>query len=191
MGGPGSGNRYHSWRPDKKTVVEDCRQLDANRWMREEILAADAHNSGAWNWYRGNTREVASSISYEVCTLDMNQPWLWLHYTFTASKQVVDYKVELAVTYPRFGGLRWWFICPLVVNGRACGRRVGKLYLPPSASYFGCRNCHRLTYLSAQEHDKRVDAFRRNPEALAALMSNLKGASVVQLMLAVKSVRGR
>ncbi len=46
---------------------------------------------------------------------------------------------------------RWWFACPLVVNGRACGRRVRMLYLPPNGRYFGCRGCHDLTYRSCQE----------------------------------------
>jgi hypothetical protein len=35
-------------------------------------------------------------------------------------------------------------------NGRECGRRVGKLYLPPRARDFGCRRCHNLIYRSSQ-----------------------------------------
>jgi hypothetical protein len=57
-------------------------------------------------------------------------------------------------TVPRFGGLRWWFVCPLAVNGRDCGRRVGKLYLPDGARYFGCRRCHDLVYRSSQQARK-------------------------------------
>lgn len=52
-------------------------------------------------------------------------------------------QVWLTATRPRFGGLRWWFVCPLVVKGRSCKRRVGKLYLPPHGRYFGCRHCNR------------------------------------------------
>ncbi len=37
-------------------------------------------------------------------------------------------------------------------TGRRCGRRVGKLYLPPGEAYFACRECHQLTYQSQQEH---------------------------------------
>jgi hypothetical protein len=69
---------------------------------------------------------------------------------------------------------RWWFVCPLVVNGRPCNRRVGKLYLPGASRYFGCRHCYDLTYTSCQEHDKRVDRLRKllrwNPGALNALV---------------------
>jgi hypothetical protein len=62
------------------------------------------------------------------------------------------YPARLAPSHPRFGGLRWWFICPLTVNGVACGRRVGKLYL--LGRYYGCRHCHGLTYTSCQESHK-------------------------------------
>ncbi len=36
-----------------------------------------------------------------------------------------------------------------------CERRVGKLWLPPGAIYFGCRHCYGLTYRSCQESHKR------------------------------------
>lgn len=53
-----------------------------------------------------------------------------------------------------WGGRRWWFACPLVRDNVPCGRRCGKLYLPPGASYVGCRRCHRLTYASRRESHK-------------------------------------
>jgi hypothetical protein len=88
-----------------------------------------------------------------------------------------------------FGGERWWGRCPLVLDGRSCGRRVRKLYLAPGARYFGCRLCYRLSYRSAQDHDKRVDALRRNPDALAALVSDPTVASARDLILALKALR--
>jgi hypothetical protein len=42
-----NGSVKHRWPHNKKTVVEDCRQLDANRWMREKILVMD--HIGSWN----------------------------------------------------------------------------------------------------------------------------------------------
>ena len=56
MGGPGSGNHYHWWRSSKKTIVEDCRSLDVNRWMRESIIKAGVHHVGSWVWFRDETR---------------------------------------------------------------------------------------------------------------------------------------
>jgi hypothetical protein len=51
-------------------------------------------------------------------------------------------------------------IFPLIVNGRSCGRRVGKRYLPPGARYFGCRRCHDLTYTSCQESHRYDRLFK-------------------------------
>jgi len=61
----------------------------------------------------------------------------------------VELPILLTPTYPHLGGKRWWFICPLVINGVECNRRVRKLYL--YGRYFGCRHCHNLTYRSSQE----------------------------------------
>jgi hypothetical protein len=191
MGGPGSGDHYHWWRGAKKEVVEDCRSLDANRWMREGILTAGIRRTGGWNRYRDASREqVESSIGYEVDTTGP-LPWVRLFYTITRTGEKLDYRIRLATTRPRFGGLRWWFICPLIVNGRACEGRAAKLYLPPGGRYFGCRACHRLTYRSVQEHDPRVSAFRRNPELLAAMMANPERCPPGQLILLLKAFHPR
>ena len=50
-----------------------------------------------------------------------------------------------------FGGNRPYFLCPGVVNGIACGRRVIKLY--GVGRYFLCRHCYRLVYASQREDD--------------------------------------
>jgi hypothetical protein len=181
MGGPGSGNHYHWWRPAKKTTVEECLALDANRWMRERILRPSVHLRGSWRWVYHSGKE--SSISHEVNTLDRVCPFVRLSYTLTRAGteegESLNYSVDLTTTRPRYGGLRWWFVCPLIVNGCPCERRVGKLYLAPGSRYFGCRHCYRLTYTSAQTHDGRVSRLRRNPALLAAS----------QLILALKALR--
>ena len=61
---------------------------------------------------------------------------------------MLEYDVRLETTHSSRGGVRWWFLCPLVRDGRPCGRRVQKLYLPPNARQFGCRHCYGLTYQS-------------------------------------------
>ena len=62
MGGYGSGRRNGY---DKADTVEDCRSLDANRWMREGILKAGVWHSGLWCWYRDAERkERAAAIGY-------------------------------------------------------------------------------------------------------------------------------
>src|SRR5262245_58187166 len=127
MGGWGRGGGYR-WA--KKPTVEGCLSLDAARWMREGILGAGVRREGRWRWSstRG-PREERSSIGYEsVCGAEGGA--VRLHYTTGRGerREAVDYWVGLRTTRPNFGGLRWWFTCPLVVRGRPCGRRAGKLY---------------------------------------------------------------
>jgi hypothetical protein len=158
--------------------------------MREGILKGGVRQTGSWCWYRdASLKEQTAAISFVVNTLDQTGPWLRLSDTLTARQEQLDYRVGLTTTRPRFGGLRWWFVCPLVVNGRSCGRRVGKLYLPPRGRYFGCRHCYDLTYTSCQEHDKRVDWLRKNPETLRRLAEHPEGASLTQLGLVLKALK--
>lgn len=49
----------------------------------------------------------------------------------------------------RLGGSRPYSICPGVVNGIACGRRVVRLHGP--GRYFLCRHCYRLAHASQGE----------------------------------------
>jgi len=58
----------------------------------------------------------------------------------------------------RFGGFRPYFICPGVVNGVVCGRRVTKLH--GAGRYFLCRLCYRLAYASQRE-DRYDRGLRR------------------------------
>jgi hypothetical protein len=95
--------------------------------MREGILKAGVWHHGSWAWYRDATRtERDSALGYEVNTLG-ELPWLRLTYTITRTGEALDYRVRLETTRPRFGGLRWWFVCPLLAGGMPCDRRVGKL----------------------------------------------------------------
>jgi hypothetical protein len=160
MGGPGSGNHYHWWRGCKKTVVEHCRSLDADRWTRDGILRAGVRQRGSCTWYEDEARtKPASAIGFEVDTV-ADPPWLRLFYTFPDTGAELDYQIDLVSTVPHFGGLRWWFVCPLGADGGNCGRRVGKLYLPPGDRWFACRHCHELTYTSCQE-SRRYDGLAR------------------------------
>jgi hypothetical protein len=58
----------------------------------------------------------------------------------------------------RFGGARPYFVCPGSVNGIACSRRVTKLF--GAGTYFLCRHCYRLAYVSQRE-DRYDRALRR------------------------------
>ena len=96
--------------------------------------------------------KLTSWLDYEVDTRDPGRASLRLQYTFKSTGEAFDYRVPLQTTWPHFGGLRWWFTCPLVSNGRECRRRCEKLYLVPGGKYYGCRRCYDLAYQSQREN---------------------------------------
>jgi len=93
-----------------------------------------------------------SSIGIVVDTQDL---YAKVNYTITdrntGEKTDFDYRIPLTTTPCHFGGVRYWFICPLSRNGVDCGRWVGTLYLAGGGKYFGCRNCYDLSYESRNE----------------------------------------
>ena len=152
------------WSWSYRSTVEECLCVDIPWLSRHSYFCG--FKSGGIEW-KNSLGEVTSSIGIQVSVDDsFGGSYLRLQYTHTSptgEKAELDYKVELVGTPCNYGGLRYWFICPLVVNARACRRRAAKLYLPPGGKYFGCRHCHNLTYRSCKEHDKRVDALRISP----------------------------
>jgi hypothetical protein len=169
-------------------TVEESRTLDLGQLARAGSFVP--WYTGRTTWFRGEKQ--TASIGYTVRP-EGEGLVLVLRYTWTPwgakEGRAVELPVRLERQPMRFGGCRWWGRCPLVVNGRPCNRRIGKLHCPPGSAYFGCRVCHGLIYASAQEHDQRVDALRRDPEALARIVSNAKNASVEDLGLALKAVK--
>jgi hypothetical protein len=71
----------------------------------------------------------------------------------------VEQVVRLQSTQPNFGGVRWWFSCPRMLDGEECDRRVGKLYRPPGGQRFACRRCLDLTYESCQKSHRYDGLF--------------------------------
>jgi hypothetical protein len=163
VGGPGSGNFNHKWRPPKKTTAEECLSLDASEWTCEGILRAGVRRAGIWHWIYPSGREC--SIGYEMNTLDGADAWVRLDYSCRVPPPgpalPESYTVGLTTTRPPYAGLRWWFVCPLESDGRPCSRRVRKLYLPTDSTNFGCRHGHRLSYTSSQRSRYDDPVFRR------------------------------
>ena len=59
-----------------------------------------------------------------------------LQYNIVKIEKEMDYPIKLESTKLHWGSDRWWFICPLMKNGRPCYPRVGKLYLPTVMNIF-------------------------------------------------------
>jgi hypothetical protein len=145
VGGFGSGNWY---RFDTKDAVEDHCALDVRKLKREGML--DPGYRGSLVWWQGG-REVSSIgllaehgrvvLKYRHRRGGLGDEW-----------EDVEQPVYLTWTPCNLGGERPWFVCPGVVSGRYCGRRVAILY--SAGLYFLCRHCYDLTYRSRQASER-------------------------------------
>ena len=139
MGGCGSGRPSGGGR----AKVEACRSIDVNRLHREGCLRGGW--MGGWQWSRDGE---------QVASINLRSDHDRLHLTYRArigSGEWEDVTESIRIVrLPRwFGGTRPFFICPGVVNGTVCGRRVAKLHGP--GRYFLCRHCYRLAHASQSE----------------------------------------
>lgn len=156
MGGLGSG-RTGGWGRD---TVEACRSLDIHRLQREGCLRPGW--SGGWQWSRDG-RQIGSV----QILADDNRLHLAYRIRIGGGEWTdVAEIVPIARLPCRFGGSRPYFLCPGVVKGSACGRRVVKLY--GADGYFLCRHCYRLGYASQRE-----DALERTRRRAAHIRRQL------------------
>lgn len=144
----------------RNLTVEECPSLSVQLFRKtvSEVVSYERTARGTLTWGDGRT------VSFRV-ELREGGPGVCLIYRPERDGESPrDYFVRLVTTSPPVGGVRWWFVCPLVVNGKPCRKRVSKLYLPPGMSFWGCRTCYGLTYRSTQTHNGRVAAFMKDPE---------------------------
>ena len=154
MGGFGSGRPSGSGRG----TVESARAIDVNKLQREGCLKPGWN--GGWQWTSGGKQTG------------------WIGLRAGPDHVRLSYKVRVAGgewqdveeagrgtrERGRFGGSRAYLICPGVVNGRVCARRVVKLY--GAGRHFLCRHCYRLAYACQGESSldrthRRVRKVRR------------------------------
>jgi len=147
------------WSYSDRWIVEECKSL-STKFLNKHHYFDGGVRWGGCTWNRRG--EQTGNIGFMVSTVEGDE-YIRFQYTQTNrdtdEKADLDYKVQLAWTPCHFGGRRWWFICPLVVNGCVCNRRVGALYLG-NGKYFGCRHCYNLTYESSKESHKFDRLFR-------------------------------
>ena len=140
-----------------RLCVEDCLALDM---LVVKYLMSEP---SGWNVYRWPLMsDPVPEIGYRVAIKANDGATLVVRYTvrLNGTQFPMEYSIRTTQTSCRYGGRRFWFVCPAVKSGIPCAKRVRKLYLPPGGRVFGCRPCYRLTHRSAQQHDKRVDASK-------------------------------
>ncbi|MGZ9103709.1 MAG: hypothetical protein ACXW3Y_12655 [Rhodoplanes sp.] len=140
MGGFGAGRPSGSG----QTIVEACRSIDVNRLHRDGCLRAGW--MGAWQWTRDGEK---------IASINLFGDHDRLHLSYRVRSDGGEWKdvsetVRIVRVPCRFGGTRPYLICPGIVRGVACGRRVAKLYRP--GRYFLCRHCYRLAHASVLTH---------------------------------------
>ena len=146
-----------------RLTTEDCSCLSATELHRTGVFKSRTGCPWRWYWRRPSGPEL--TLDFTIVEVPGRALGLQLNCAFGVRVSGIRI-VEITTTKPYLGGRRYWFLCPFVRDSIRCGRRVGRLYLPPSQQLFGCRRCYDLTYQSSQRHDKRLDAFRREPTAL-------------------------
>lgn len=152
MGGMGSG-----FQGTRRAAVEDGLTLSMSDLLRRGALVPGAVTRGGWMWHHGDRKPIAE-IGYEG---DMRAPdAATIRLSYTANGQSVDDVIDLDWTSPRYGGRRWWFLCPLERQRGRPPRRTSKLHLPPGSRHFGSRRAYGLTYQSCRD-SRRFSALWR------------------------------
>ncbi len=137
-----SRGRYYRW--NKRDLVTDYHRLSAHQVA--QALNPARPGFYAWQWSRDGKQTASIHIE-----MDPDAGGVRLHYNYQ-KEPVEPYLVRWTTTTPRYGGQRYWWLCP------ACGRRCAYLY---SGKVFACRICYGLTYESAQTGDPRRERIER------------------------------
>src|SRR5258708_4342336 len=110
-----------------KNTADDLLSIDINLLNQKGYLIGLKSGTLTWTFGRDQNK---SSIGVVISVLD--ETYAKFNYTQTdrdtGKKKEFDYKAQLTSTPCNYGGVRWWFECPLVKNGIPCNKRVSKLY---------------------------------------------------------------
>ena len=158
MGGPGSG--YHSWRRLPRNLVERAFMLDLAALHRVREATGTITTGQLVLVARATGEELP--MRYTANLTDLANPHLEL--TFKAAGRWHHQVICLDVTRPRYGGSRYWLLCPV------SGERTRCLYLPVGATEFASRAVHGLSYRSQSE-----SAFWRSVRQAQKIRARLGG----------------
>jgi hypothetical protein len=168
-------------RSTSRLTVEDCPCcLCARSYQSSRSFECPPGTTGTTTW-TDSGGVVVGKIEYQVVGRGPTALALHLRRQYARVPHltlVEEQLISITWTRPHLGGKRFWFLC-------ACGKRVGRLYIPPGHDNFRCRHCYNLTYETAQTHDQRVNALAKDLDALGAAMRSGKST---QLALGLRAL---
>lgn len=162
MGGSSSG-RY---RTRNRGTVQAAIRLDIRQMRRRGFLAPGAVTSGVQRWHWTATGEESGSVSVTVNLTDPASGFMVVRFTLNGEPRVQE--ISLDSRPMRYGGRRFYFICPR--QGRRCE------VLPMVGGVFASRQAHRLAYHS-QSAD-RLGRLRDRADRLESRLWPAKGKPV-------------
>ena len=114
-------------RPRKRVCLEDGLRLDLNQLIRDGTVVSGAVSSRMIFWQVVGSRELVGSALVRADLTDLACPRLRI--------QMVgfDQTIDLIAQRRQFGGLQWYFRCPVL------GIRASVLWKPPGSVRFCSR----------------------------------------------------
>lgn len=136
-----------------KSIAERSNRLSVF-WLKKKnyLKKGCVYQSGNITWSYGDYDTNKISINFSI-NLDINNNLKEINYMnlnyidtnrYSGEENSMNYDIQLVTTPCRYGGKRYWFICPLSKNGICCGRRVGVIF--KIGKWFGCRHCGNIAY---------------------------------------------
>jgi len=144
MGGSSSG-RY---RERNRGTVEAALRLDVRALRRQGFLVSGSIVSGVQRWTRTATGEETGSVSVTVNLADPEAGLVVLRFSLNGDPRTQE--ILLASQFMRYGGRRYYFVCPK--DGRRCE------VMPMVGGVFASRQAQRLTYQS--QSSEQIDRMR-------------------------------
>lgn len=148
-----------------RPVTAELRRQRAAPIAERQVVEAGAKR---WTWTRHGDAEPWAAVEVRL-SLRQDRGVARLRFDVAHHHRPTgpqDQTVMMEATPCRFGGIRWWWICPVT------GRRCAKLYLPNGGLRFLSRGpgAYRLAYAS-----QRADDMQRSHGRLARLHRRLGG----------------
>ncbi len=162
MGGHNSG-RY---RTRNRGTVDAAIRLDLRVMRRQGFLVPGAITSGVQRWHRVGTGQETGAVSVSVNLADPAAGFVVV--SFSLNGEPRSQQIQLASRAMRYGGRRYYFVCPK--QGRRCE------VMPLVGGVFASRQAQRLTYQS-QSADQ-IDRMRDRAHKLEKRLWPNKGKPV-------------